>query len=121
MKVGGIPESIATVAPDFIVGHSLTLLRQPYEMKAACVGDILAKTSSLWDYNYSCRVLSKYHYDFAADLTVSAYERLLDLPAWIGITFTTQRPSINCFVQFNCVVFRCSFLDRQRRALVPNT
>ena len=70
----GLPKTFATVAPDFVVGHRLTLLRQPYEMKISCVGDILSKISSLWDYNYSCRVLEKYHNDFAADLTKTAYE-----------------------------------------------
>lgn len=70
----GLPASFPMEAPDFVVGHRLTLLRQPYVMKISCVGDILAKISSLWDYNYSCRTLKKYHNDFAADLTVSAYE-----------------------------------------------
>ena len=72
-----LPDSTTAAAPDFVVGHKLTLLRQPYDMKTSCVGDILSKISSLWDYNYSCRVLRKYHNDFAADLTTSAFESLL--------------------------------------------
>lgn len=76
----GLPMSLPAEAPDFVVGHGLTLLRQPYVMKISCVGDILAKISSLWDYNYSCRVLEKYHNDFAAHLTVSAYEVPLRTP-----------------------------------------
>ena len=70
----GLPRSFPAEAPDFVVGHKLTLLRQPYPMKISCVGDILSKISSLWDYNYSCRILDKYHNDFAADLVKSAYE-----------------------------------------------
>lgn len=70
----GLPKSVSAAAPDFVVGHLLTLLRQPYEMKTSCVGDIIAKTSSLWDYNYSCRQVRKYHNDFAADLTTTAYD-----------------------------------------------
>src|SRR5262249_37591223 len=34
----------------------------------------LAKLSSLRDYNRSCRLLQKYHNDFAADLTRVSYE-----------------------------------------------
>lgn len=73
----GIPVSTAAVAPNFIVGHSLTLLRQPYDMKSSGVGDILSKISSLWDYNYSCSVLNKYHDNFSSNLCKSAFESLL--------------------------------------------
>jgi len=74
---GGVANSFKATAPNFIVGHLLTLLRQPFEMKASCVGDILSKISSLWDYEYSCKTLGTYHNDFAADLARSAYDRVL--------------------------------------------
>lgn len=74
---GGVANSFRATAPNFIVGHLLTLLRQPFEMKASCVGDILSKLSSLWDYEYSCKTLGTYHNDFAADLAKSAYDRVL--------------------------------------------
>jgi len=73
----GIPLSENTVAPNFIVGDTLTLLRSPFDMKTSCIGDILSKISSLWDYKYSCWVLKKYHNNFAADLAHAAYESLL--------------------------------------------
>jgi hypothetical protein len=46
-------------------------------MKSSCIGDILSKISSLWDYQYSCWALKKYHNKFAADLGHAAYESLL--------------------------------------------
>jgi glycerol dehydrogenase-like iron-containing ADH family enzyme len=73
----GIPISENSVAPNFIVGDKLTLLRSPYDMKSSCIGDILSKVSSLWDYRYSCWVLKKYYNNFAADLAHAAYESLL--------------------------------------------
>jgi glycerol dehydrogenase-like iron-containing ADH family enzyme len=73
----GIPVSTTAVAPNFIVGHTLTLLREPYDMKSSCIGDILSKIPSLWDYNYSCSVLNKYHDNFSANLAKAAYESLL--------------------------------------------
>ena len=73
----GYPVSMAAESPDFILGHKLTLLRQPYALKSSGVSEILAKISSLWDYRYSCMTLNKYHNDFAADLARSAYESLL--------------------------------------------
>ena len=93
----GLPISGRQVAPDFVVGHKLTLLRQPYDMKLSCVGDLLSNASSLWDYEYSCRVLSRYHNDFAADLARSAFEWLLprhpeDTP--IGSSFLHDPESI---------------------------
>src|SRR5262249_38385992 len=62
----GIPTSENAVAPNFIIGDKLTLLRSPYDMKSSGIGDILSKMSSLWDYTYSCSVLKKYHDNFAA-------------------------------------------------------
>lgn len=73
----GLSKTEAGTPPDFVLGHRLTLLRQPYQMKLSCLGDILTKASSLWDYDYACRKLNRYHDDFARDLVRSAYEPLL--------------------------------------------
>lgn len=73
-----LADSYKATAPNFILGHQLTLLRQPFDMKTSCVGDILSKASSLSDYEYSCETLGTYHNDFAADLARSAYE------PWLG-------------------------------------
>lgn len=74
---GDVAKSFKATAPNFILGHLLTLLRQPFDMKVSCVGDILSKLSSLSDYEYSCKTLGTYHNDFAADLAKSAYDRVL--------------------------------------------
>jgi len=74
----GLPVSKTCEAPAFIVGHERTLLRQPYMMKCACVGDMLAKVSSLWDYRHSCHVQGIQPNDFASDLTESSYQPFLE-------------------------------------------
>jgi glycerol dehydrogenase-like iron-containing ADH family enzyme len=86
-----VARSFKATPPNFILGHQLTLLRQPFAMKASCIGDILAKLSSLWDYNYSCDTLKTYHNDFAVDLAKSAHDKVLGRDINIDISYLHTR------------------------------